>query len=171
MHARGTTTTSSPHTLCTSQSVAALLAGYNTYTNAGATTALAYAAANASTTSTTNAATSSNAASSQATVMSGGGGPDYAGAYQHSFASADVTATPSTGMTATPATPTTASAAAVAASAASLNSAVVYATSTNATARTFITGSGSYVEVTLVVFACNVSALNDASLKYCGFMQ
>lgn len=100
-----------------------------------------------------NAATASASASSQATVNSGGGGPDYAGAYQHSFNSADVTATPSAGMTASPASTTTASAAAVTASAASLNPAVVYATATAATDRSFVTGSGSYAEVRLLLYA------------------
>ena len=128
--------------------------GTNTYTNAGTSSSLAYAASTTSSpaattaaTSTTAATTASSASSSQSTVESGQGGPDYAGAYQHNFTSADVTATPSTGTTATATTTTTATAAAVTASATSLNAAVVYATTANATARSFQTGSGSYVEV------------------------
>ena len=133
--------------------------GTNSYTNAGTTSSLAYAAstspspsptaptATTATTTATAATTASSASSSQATVESGQGGPDYAGAYQHNFTSADVTATPSTGTTATATTTTTATAAAVTASATSLNAAVVYATTANASARSFQTGSGSYVEV------------------------
>ena len=111
---------------------------------------MAYAGSNTATPSSpsVNAAASATAsASSQSTVESGRGGPDYAGAYEHSFDSADVTATPSAGTSATPTSVTTATAAAVTASAASLNPAVVYATTANATARSFATGSGSYVEV------------------------
>ena len=130
-----------------------LSAGVNAYTNAGTNTTMAYAASNTATPSSPAAqaaATATTASSSQSTVESGQGGPDYAGAYEHSFDSADVTATPSAGTEATPTSTTTATAAAVTASAASLNPAVVYATAANATARSFATGSGSYVEVCLL---------------------